>query len=219
MGDESRDHIDLVRVGYDAVSERYRGDDDRPPEYTAWLRSLAARLPSRADVLDLGCGCGVPVSRELTALDHQVVGVDLSDRQIERARRLVPQARFIRADATEITFPHATFDAVICLYMLIHIPLERQEPLLHRMRRWLRPGGVLLATVGTRAWTGHEDDWLGSGARMWWSHVDARTYRHWIAEAGFTIEKDAFVPEGDSGHQLLVASTSSRATASDGSGQ
>lgn len=78
MGDESRDAIDLVRVGYDAVSERYRGDNDRPPEYSAWLQSLSARLPLRANVLDLGCGCGVPVSRELTALRHQVVGVDLS---------------------------------------------------------------------------------------------------------------------------------------------
>jgi SAM-dependent methyltransferase len=157
MGDVGRDqHIDLVRFGYDAVSELYRGDDDRPPEYAGWLRPLSTRLPPRADVLDLGCGCGVPVSRELTVLRHKVVGVDLSDRQVERARRLVPQARFIRADATEISFENETFDAIVCLYMLIHVPLDRQERLLRRMRDWLRPGGVLLATVGARAWSGHQ---------------------------------------------------------------
>ena len=211
MGDARRDqHIDLVRLGYDAVSEHYRGDDDRPPEYAGWLRSLSPRLPPRADVLDLGCGCGVPVCRELSALGHKVVGVDLSDRQVERARRLVPQARFIRADATEISFDEATFDAIVCLYMLIHVPLDRQERLLRRMRDWLRPGGVLLATVGATAWSGHEDDWLGSGAPMWWSHADAASYRRWIAAAGFAIEEDEFVPEGDSGHQLLIASASAR---------
>jgi SAM-dependent methyltransferase len=164
----------------------------------------------RADVLDLGCGCGVPVSRELTVLRHKVVGVDLSDRQVERARRLVPQARFIRADATEISFENETFDAIVCLYMLIHVPLDRQERLLRRMRDWLRPGGVLLATVGARAWSGHEDDWLGSGAPMWWSHADAASYRRWLTAAGFAIDEDEFVPEGDSGHQMLIASASAR---------
>jgi hypothetical protein len=94
--------------------------------------------------------------------------------------------------------------------MLIHVPVDRQERLLRRMRHWLRPGGVLLATVGATAWSGHEDDWLGSGAPMWWSHADAASYRRWIAAAGFTIEEDEFVPEGDSGHQLLIASASGR---------
>jgi len=42
--------------------------------------------------------------------------VDISDVQIERARRLVPGATFIRADVTEIDFPAAGFDAVVCLY-------------------------------------------------------------------------------------------------------
>jgi SAM-dependent methyltransferase len=211
MGDAGHDqHIELVRLGYDAVSERYRGDDDRPPEYAAWLRVLSARLPPRARVLDLGCGCGVPVSRELAALRHDVVGVDLSTHQIERARRLVPQARFSHADATEISFPEATFDAVVCLYLLIHVPLHRQAPLIHQMHRWLRPGGVLVGTVGARAWSGHEDDWLSSGAPMWWSHADAATYRRWFTGAGFTIDEDEFVPEGDSGHQLLVASAAAR---------
>ena len=213
MEDVDRDRqIDLVRLGYDAVSERYRGDDDRPPEYTGWLRSLLPRLPAQADILDLGCGCGVPVSRELTALRHKVVGVDLSDRQVERARRLVPQARFLRADATEISFDKEAFDAIVCLYMLIHVPLDRQERLLRRMRDWLRPGGVLLATVGARAWSGHEDDWLGTGAPMWWSHADAASYRRWLAAAGFAIEEDKFVPEGNSGHQLLIASASGQAS-------
>lgn len=206
MSDAGRYQVDLVRIGYDAVSERYRGDHDRPSAYGAWLQALTARLPAHADVLDLGCGCGVPVSRELGGLRHRVVGVDVSDRQIERARRLAPQARFLRADATEVSFPDAAFDAVVCLYMLIHVPLPLQESLLRRIHRWLRPGGVLLATVGATAWSGHEDDWLGSDARMWWSHADAATYRRWFTEAGFTIERDEFVPEGGSGHQLIMAS-------------
>jgi 2-polyprenyl-3-methyl-5-hydroxy-6-metoxy-1,4-benzoquinol methylase len=107
---------DLVRSGYNALSRYYRGDQDTAPEYDSWLADLRHRLPGHGQILDIGCGCGIPVARHLAAAGYQVTGVDISDVQIERARRLVPGATFIRADVTEIDFPAAGFDAVVCLY-------------------------------------------------------------------------------------------------------
>jgi SAM-dependent methyltransferase len=69
---------DIVRRGYDELSYLYRADDDRPPLYMSWLAALNDRLPGPADVLDLGCGCGVPVSASLAAAGHRVTGVDFS---------------------------------------------------------------------------------------------------------------------------------------------
>jgi 2-polyprenyl-3-methyl-5-hydroxy-6-metoxy-1,4-benzoquinol methylase len=195
----------VVRRGYDALSHRYRGDDDCPAEYALWLATLRQRLPARADVLDLGCGCGVPVARTLAESGHRVTGVDLSEVQIDRARRLVPQATFWQADATEISFPEGAFDAVVCLYALIHMPLAEQPRLIGRIASWLRPGGWLLTTTGAAAWTGSEDNWLGGTATMWWSHADAATYRDWISQAGLHIEAEDFVPEGKGGHELFWA--------------
>jgi ubiquinone/menaquinone biosynthesis C-methylase UbiE len=199
------DPEEIVRRGYDAVSERYRADSDAPSEYETWLQALTSRLPASAQVLDLGCGCGVPMARRLDELGHHVVGVDISAGQIARARRLVPRAQFIQADASELTFSPATFDAIVCLYVLIHLPEPEQEALIRCFRSWLRPKGLLLATVGATAWTGEETDWLGGGAGMWWSHPDADTYRGWLGSARLTVEQDEFVPEGNGGHQLLVA--------------
>jgi len=199
------DPAGLVRSGYNALSHHYRSDDGTAHEYDGWLSDLRVRLPERSHVLDIGCGCGVPVARHLTAAGHQVTGVDISDVQIERARRLVPGATFIRADATETDFPPGSFDAVICLYALIHMPLDRQPPLLHDIARWLRPGGWLLATTGQDAWAGTQDNWLGGPAAMWWSHADAATYRSWLHQAGLQITSQQFVPEGDSGHALFWA--------------
>jgi len=196
---------DLVRSGYNALSHHYRGDDAAVHEYDRWLADLQDRLPGHGHVLDIGCGCGIPVARHLAAAGHQVTGVDISDVQIERARRLVPDATFIRADATELDFPAASFDAVICLYALIHMPLDRQPRLLHNIARWLRPGGWLLATTGQDAWTGTQDNWLGGPATMWWSHADAATYRSWLRQTGLEITGQQFVPEGGSGHALFWA--------------
>ncbi|MDG4826121.1 methyltransferase domain-containing protein [Asanoa sp. WMMD1127] len=202
---DRNDPTEIVRRGYDSVSYRYRGDDDAPVEYLAWLADLRRRLPPGANVLDLGCGCGVPVARALADDGHHVTGVDISAVQVDRARRLVPTATFLRADATEVRFPEAAFDAVVCLYALIHVPLPAQPRLIGRIADWLRPGGILLATTGATAWTGAEDGWLGGDATMWWSHADAATYRAWIAGVGLVVESDEFVPEGGGGHQLFRA--------------
>jgi SAM-dependent methyltransferase len=201
----THDPKETVRRGYDAVSWRYRGDDDDPPHYGPWLTALRRELRPGARVLDIGCGNGVPVARALVAWGYDVTGVDISDVQVERARALVPGAEFIRGDAVELDVALGSLDAVISLFSLIHMPMDDQEKLIMRIGTWLRPGGRLLATTGATAWTGIEDNWLGGSARMWWSHPDAGTYRRWITAAGLVIDLDEFVPEGDGGHQLLGA--------------
>jgi ubiquinone/menaquinone biosynthesis C-methylase UbiE len=199
------DPADLVRSGYNALSRHYRGDGDTTEQYDRWLADLLTRLPERGHVLDVGCGCGVPVARRLAAAGHQVTGVDISDVQIERARSLVPDATFIRADAMALDLPDESFDAVVCLFALIHMPLDRQPRLLRSFTRWLRPGGWLLATTGQDAWTGTQDNWLGGPASMWWSQADAATYQSWLHQSGLEITDQQFVSEGDSGHALFWA--------------
>ena len=201
----SGDESDLVRKGYDALSYRYRADDADEGRYAPWLAVLRARLPAGGPVLDLGCGCGVPVARSLAAAGYQVTGVDISEVQIGRARRLVPAGTFVRADASTVTFPAASFDAVVCLYALVHMPLRAQPELLRRVADWLRPGGCLLTVTGEREWTGTEDNWLGGPAAMWWSHAGADTYRAWLEQAGLQVTAQEFVPEGESGHALFWA--------------
>jgi 2-polyprenyl-3-methyl-5-hydroxy-6-metoxy-1,4-benzoquinol methylase len=199
------DPKDIVRRGYDALSYLYRGDTEEPEHYATWLTQLRERVPAGGTILDLGCGCGVPLARDLAASGYEVTGVDLSDVQVERARQLVPAASFLRADATQVQLLASSFDAVVSLYALIHMPLDEQPSLLGRIGRWLRPGGWFLATTGQRAWTGTEDGWLGGEAPMWWSHADAATYREWIEQAGLSVVDQEGIPEGKGAHALFWA--------------
>ena len=199
------DPKELVRRGYDRVSRAYRADDAGEDQYAPWLDLLERRVAPGASVLDLGCGCGIPVALRL-ARRYAVTGVDLSPVQVARARELVPGATFICEDMSALTYPAASFGAIVCLYALIHLPLAEQPAMLRSIATWLRPGGVFLATVGHRAWTGVERDWLGvEGGDMWWSHADAETYRRWAGDAGLRVELETFVPEGAGGHTLLFA--------------
>lgn len=199
---------DMVREGYDKVSHAYRGDtfdtvDD--PCYRKCLDLLLPHLAVGSRILDLGCGCGIPATQELS-LRHQVTGVDISPVQIERARLLVPGAKFLCRDMTELSFSPNTFDAVISLYAVIHVPLDEQPSLFQEMSTWLKQDGWVLSTVGHREWTGTEENWLGvPGAAMFWSHADEKTYETWLRDLGFQILENVFIPEGEGGHTALLA--------------
>jgi SAM-dependent methyltransferase len=200
-----------VRDGWNRVSELYRADDashdvfgHAAGERAAWLRPLLDGVPAGARVLDLGCGCGVP-DGALLAERFRVTGVDISDRQIVRARRLLPNASFRRADMARVDFPSGTFGGIVCLYALIHLPLGEQRALLGRIRRWLTPAGWLVLIAGHEAFEGIEENWLGSGVAMYWSHADGATYRRWLDELGFEIVAQRLVPEGNQGHELFQA--------------
>jgi SAM-dependent methyltransferase len=201
---------DLVRRGYDAISVAYRSDEGQPASssaedvsrYAGWVEELAGQLPSRAVVVDLGCGAGLPATRELTDRGLRVLGIDFSAVQLSRARHLVPAASLVRADMTELHLQRSRVDAVVSFYALIHVPLEDQRTLFPRIRSWLRHGGYLLAITGAGRWTGI-DTYLG--AEMFWDLADTATYLRWLNAARLEPVWHRYVPEGDSGHSLILA--------------
>ena len=197
----------IVREGYDKLSYAYRTDDtpDNHGDYAAWVRILSAQLPEHSPVLDIGCGCGLPATR-LLAKRFDVTGVDFSEVQVNRAKMLVPAARFVCGDIFDLTYSPDSFAAVVSFYSIIHMPLEGHPDLFRKIFRWLRASGYFLATVGHGEWTGEEESYLGvPGGRMCWSHADEATNVRWIEEAGLHVHWTAFVPEDDSGHTFVCA--------------
>ena len=177
-----------VEAGYDRIAERYLASKDpEDPATLAALEELAGNLAPGAPVLDLGCGAGVPVTRWL-AERFAVTGVDVSARQLDLARRHVPQAVFVKADMTDLTFEPESFDAVVAFHSIIHVPRAEHPALLGKIQHWLRPGGVFSATWAFDAWEGEDEDWEGWGAPMRWSHYDGETSLTLLRDAGLEVE-------------------------------
>ncbi|KAH7929067.1 S-adenosyl-L-methionine-dependent methyltransferase [Leucogyrophana mollusca] len=210
------DPKETVRAGYDALSLLYRQDNDEPVHHKAWTSQLLEILPAPpAHILDLGCGCGVPVARDLARAGYLITGVDISGVQIDRAKKLVPQGTFYQADVanphlTDIVPTSSQFDAIIGLYVLIHIPVAEQAALMQRMGAWVKNGGYCILTVGISPWTAEIRGWLGGDekVKMWWSQTSAEEYRRWARDAGFEIVRDEEVknyrdPDIE-GHQFLL---------------
>ena len=177
----------VVEEGYDRIGEVYSRDASLTQQKlrTRTVSYLKKALPRGSDLLDLGCGAGTPTTKQL-AEHFTVTGVDISQRQIERARRNVPAATFIRSDITSLRFPRNSFHAVTAFFSIIHVPREEQPDLLRSIAAWLRPNGLFFATMATE---GKEADfdkcWLG--APMVWSGYDSDTNQGMVRMAGLDI--------------------------------
>jgi cyclopropane fatty-acyl-phospholipid synthase-like methyltransferase len=190
----------VVAAGYDAMAERYLAWSDLRPS-AARLRYLAladALIPVGADVLDLGCGAGIPMTATLAA-GRTVTGVDISAAQIALARANVPSASFIQADLSNLQLSSGSFDAVVAFYSLTHVPRAEHAALFGRIRSWLRPGGLFMASLGVEDSPDEiEADWLG--VDMFFSHFSARVNRRLVAEAGLVIERADVATEPEDRH-------------------
>jgi SAM-dependent methyltransferase len=173
----------MVADGYDAIVDRYlewaaSGEGDPG---AAWLERFAEAVPAGGSVVDLGCGAGSEQTRWL-ASRYRLTGVDVSEGQLERARALVPDARFIQADMTLVEFDAASLDGVMAMHSIDHVPRDLHANLFERIARWLRPGGHFVGTLNADDDPGWTGEWLG--VQMFFSGFDAETNLRLLGESG-----------------------------------
>lgn len=120
-------------------------DGALPEAFAARRRFLLANLGPRARVLDLGCGDG-RFAAELVASGARVIGIDVAEGAVRRARRRVPGAEFrLAEEAAALPVEDGWADVVWAGEVLEHV--VDVVGLLLEVRRTTAPGGRLLATV------------------------------------------------------------------------
>jgi ubiquinone/menaquinone biosynthesis C-methylase UbiE len=104
----------------------------------------AAQVAGGVRVLDVACGPGY-VAAAAAGRGASVVGVDIAEAMVSRARRLHPELEFRHGDAQALPFPDASFDSVVANFLLLH--LGRPEQVAAELARVLAPCGRLALTV------------------------------------------------------------------------
>jgi len=94
-------------------------------------------------VLDLGCGGG----NEFLTTIGSVVGIDLSLSSLQGARNIYNQV--IHANATELPFDDETFDYIVSLDLLGHIPTQYKGAIISELYRVLKIGGETVHYIET----------------------------------------------------------------------
>jgi SAM-dependent methyltransferase len=136
---------------------------------------LVGLLPPVAGrrVLDLGCGAGQLAHHLAASGASEVVGVDLSERMLERARAewAHPRVTYRREAIEHLAFEPARFDLVVSSLALHYV--EDYAGLIARVAAWLAPGGVLVYSVEHPIYTARlpGEGWVvdEAGRRTGWS--------------------------------------------------
>ena len=120
------------------------------PHYEQLLGSVADCLPpgfAPKRILDLGCGNGNGTALLMSRFpDAQFTLLDASDEMIAACRERFldrPDTNYLQCFFQEADFPAASFDLVVAVLALHHLPGPEKQALFPRICHWLMPGGIL----------------------------------------------------------------------------
>jgi demethylmenaquinone methyltransferase/2-methoxy-6-polyprenyl-1,4-benzoquinol methylase len=127
--------FDRIAPVYDAMNRvMTAGLDQR------WRRATVREAVQEGDrVLDACCGTGDLAVAARRAGAGEVVGVDFSERMLERARRKEPAIEWVQGDVLALPFDEASFDAVTVGFGVRNV--ADLEAGLRELRRVLQPAG------------------------------------------------------------------------------
>jgi cyclopropane fatty-acyl-phospholipid synthase-like methyltransferase len=150
----------------------------------------------------LGCGAGRPIDRFLIDKGHKIIGIDISKKQIELAKKNVPEARYTIKDISDLKKGEYQVDAVVSFYVILHIPRETQEELFEKIYSFLPKDGLALVTMASLEFEGIKDFY---GVKMYWSHYGPEKNRQVIEKSGFEVILDEIESFRREKHQVILA--------------
>lgn len=193
---------DFVKQGYNKVAENYAMGRSQFKS-DIYLDKLNSLLAPHSTVLDIGCGAGKPVDSYFVSKGHKVIGIDISEKMIELAKKNVPKGEYKVTDMSELQKGEYFVDAVVSFYSIFHTPREKHQLLLNKINSFLPKGGLLLITMGSSEWEGKEENFFG--AEMFWSHYGSEKNTEIVKNAGFEVVLDKIDTAGNERHQVLLA--------------
>ncbi|MFX1297515.1 MAG: class I SAM-dependent methyltransferase [Promethearchaeota archaeon] len=202
---------EIVRKGYNKIAEKLQeifGLKKEGSDKLKLLGDFISRIPHAGCVLDAGCGNGA-YSRYLSS-KFSVIGVDISEKQIELARQNATNVVFICEDMTKVKFPNEYFDGILSYYSIIHVPRDEHYRLLCNFYRMLKVKGVILITFHLHNEPElFAEDFFDIGVQMYWSGFNKSTNLRMLKQIGFKIIWSKSVKEspkfGESTHLFVFA--------------
>jgi SAM-dependent methyltransferase len=188
-----------TQAGYDVVASEYamkfKDEMDNKPADRGYLDRLAKEVGELGPICDMGCGPG-QIARYLHRQGVPTLGVDLSPKMVEEARRLNPEIHFHQGNMLSLPDAENSWGGIAAFYSIIHIPREQIVDALRELKRVLKPGGVLLVTFHIGTQIEHLDEFFEKPVNLDFIHFQPAEMENWLKQTGFEI-MDVIVREPD----------------------
>jgi len=137
-----------MKADYNSISEDWKKQRQKLPEKDGMLfEAFINGIPDKSNILDLGCGNGVPVAQLLSTRGFQVTGIDYSTNLLEQARTNLPNIRFEQSDIENYEISE-TYDGIVLWDVLFHLPRKAHQPLLSKIYAALPQNGLFIVSSG-----------------------------------------------------------------------
>ncbi len=182
-----------IRAAYDAVApayaERFLRELDGKPLDRALLGLFADMLRGAGLVVELGSGCG-HVARYLHERGVDVLGVDISERSVELARRSHADrgVQFRQGDFFALDIPDGSLAGAVAFYAYVHLAPEDLPAAFREMARVLRPGAPALLGFHVGNERVHIEEWEGHRIDIDWHFLPVATVVAALEGAGLVVE-------------------------------
>ena len=148
-----------------------------------WLDRFCGTLPAGAEILDIGCGSGLPIARELVRRGFVVTGLDGAPEMLNQFRRNLPGQSAVLGDMRALAL-RRRFAGLLAWDSFFHLSPSDQRGMFARFRAHAAPGAALMFTSGTEE--GSAIGELG-GEPLYHGSLGPAEYRALLDTNGFDV--------------------------------
>ena len=141
----TNDHVAKTVAVYDQIAHTYAANIE---EYYSSIDrdAFLALVPNGGKILDAGCAAGRD-SRYFDSKGYTVVGVDLSNKLLEIAKKQSSHIEFHIQDIRSLQFSKETFHGIYATAILLHLNRDEVLPVLRQFYTLLKPRGIVCIQV------------------------------------------------------------------------
>ena len=136
-----------IQEFYSKLGKRYEDAYGHNAGLQRMVQRFLGLLPSKATVLDCGCGTGKPVSYMIAESGREAYGIDLSPTMVELSKKQVPKGTFKQCNMLEFTAAPATFAGATVILSIFGLDRAEITYMAGNLFNWIQPGGHLLLCV------------------------------------------------------------------------
>lgn len=142
--------LDIIKMNHDAWDAivdqfaNYRKDIKITPTFATYCENTF--FHEKSQLLDIGCGTGIPFTKYLTEQGFNVTGIDIAESMIRLAKTNVPEANFLTLSMMEFDYENM-FDGIVSSYSMQLLDPFRFDVVTEKISKALLTGGLFYLSL------------------------------------------------------------------------
>lgn len=168
---------------YDKKAEEWaisHGGNEEASYWQSEMERFHELLPG-GKVLEVGSGAGKDAAA-LIKIGYDYTGTDASEGLLKVAQKRNPRASFKHVSVYGLNFPEYEFDGFWTAATLLHIPKDRIDEALQKIKSQVKPGGIGFITM--KAGTGEREE---PETNRWFAYYSEEEFQKVLERNGYQI--------------------------------